>query len=63
MICKNADGCRVATTAGGDIGITSHMKTRANGEEYYLNLYSPQVQSFIFDNLKAIIAFHYEDKQ
>ncbi|WP_028515467.1 hypothetical protein [Ruminococcus flavefaciens] len=62
MICKNADRCRVATDVGEDIGITSKLKTRDNGEEYYLNLYSVQAQSFIFDNLRAIIDYHYANK-
>jgi hypothetical protein len=60
MICRNADGRRVATAEGGEIGISSKLKTRANGEEYYLNLYSIQAQSFIFDNLRAIINHHYD---
>ena len=60
MICRNADGRRVATAEGGEIGISSKLKTRANGEEYYLNLYSIQAQSFIFDNLRAIIDHHYD---
>ena len=60
MICRNADGQRVATAEGGEIGISSHLKTRANGEEYFLNLYSIQAQSFIFDNLRAIIDYHYD---
>ena len=57
---QNAEGRRVATSEGEDIGISSKLKTRANGEEYYLNLYSVQAQSFIFDNLRAIIDHHYE---
>ncbi|WP_298528212.1 hypothetical protein [uncultured Ruminococcus sp.] len=59
MMSKNVDGKRVATSAGGDIGITSHLKTSQRGTEYYLNLYSIQAQSFIFDNLQAIIDQHY----
>ncbi len=60
MLCRNAEGRRVATSEGEDIGISSKLKTRANGEEYYLNLYSVQAQSFIFDNLRAIIDHHYD---
>ena len=62
MICKNAEGRRVSTSAGGDIGISSHLKVSQRGTEYYLNLYSIQAQSFIFDNLRAIIEYHYENK-
>jgi hypothetical protein len=60
MMTKNADGNRVVTSAGEDIGITSHLKTSQRGTEYYLNLYSVQAQSFIFDNLRAIIDHHYD---
>ncbi|WP_028518843.1 hypothetical protein [Ruminococcus flavefaciens] len=60
MLCRNTDGQRIATAEGGEIGITSHLKTRADGEEYYLNLYSVQAQSFIYDNLRAIIDHHYD---
>ena len=59
MMIKNADGRRVVTSAGEEIGITSHLKTSLRGTEYYLNLYSVQAQSFIFDNLRAIIDHHY----
>lgn len=59
MLCRNAVGNRIATSDGEEMGITSRLKTRANGEEYYLNLYSVQAQTFIFDNLCAIINFHY----
>ena len=60
MICRNADGQRVATSEGGDIGITSHLKTSLRGDDYYLNLYSVQAQTFIYDNLRAIIDHHYD---
>lgn len=59
MMIKNADGRRVVTSAGEEIGITSHLKTSLRGTEYYLNLYSVQAQSLIFDNLRAIIDHHY----
>ncbi len=36
------------------------VKTSLRGIEYYLNLYSVQAQSFIFDNLRAIIDHHYD---
>ena len=60
IMTKNADGNRVVTSAGEEIGITSHLKTSLRGTEYYLNLYSVQAQSFIFDNLRAIIEHHYD---
>jgi hypothetical protein len=60
MMTKNADGNRVVTSGGEDIGITSHLKTSQRGTDYYLNLYSVQAQSFIFDNLRAIIDHHYD---
>lgn len=59
MLSRNADSQRFASSEGGDIGITSHLKTSQRGTEYYLNLYSVQAQSFIYDNLKAIIDLHY----
>lgn len=62
MICRNENGRRMATSAGKDLGITSHLQIRSQGEEYYLNLYSVQAQSFIYDNLNAIISYHYEGK-
>ena len=62
MICKNADGRRVATSEGENMGISTHLKTSSRGNEYYLNLYSIQVQSFIYDNLGAIFSYHYEGK-
>ena len=60
IMTKNADGNRVVTSSGEEIGITSHLKTSLRGTEYYLNLYSVQAQSFIFDNLRAIIEHHYD---
>lgn len=62
LICKNADGQRVATSDGENMGISTHLKTSSRGNEYYLNLYSIQVQFFIYDNLKTIISYHYEGK-
>lgn len=35
-------------------------KTSQKGYDYYLNLYSVQAQTFIFDNLRAIIDQHYD---
>ncbi|MBP5433574.1 hypothetical protein [Ruminococcus sp.] len=62
MLCRNADGQRIATSEGGDIGIKSHLKTSQKGDDYYLNLYSIQAQAFIYDNLRAIIDHHYSNK-
>lgn len=60
MLCRNSEGARVAASAGEEMGISSYLKNRASGEEYYLNLYSVQAQTFIYDNLRAIIEFHYD---
>lgn len=42
------------------MGISTHLKTSSHGDEYYLNLYSIQVQAFIYDNLGAIISYTVE---
>lgn len=60
MMTKNADGHRIATSEGENIGITSCLKTSKKGYDYYLNLYSVQAQTFIYDNLRAIIDHHYD---
>lgn len=60
---KSADNKRFPTQCGKEIGITSKLKRRSDGSEYYLNLYSEKAQRFIYDNLETIITFHYSKKQ
>ena len=52
------DGSKRATEAGKEFGIISE-KRQANymPKEYWVNLYTPDAQRFIIDNLDAIIAF------
>lgn len=59
LLMKNHAGSRVPTADGNDIGITSELHKSAWGEEYYTNCYSVQAQTFIYDNLEAILALRY----
>lgn len=55
----NTSSKRVSTDDGKSIGITSKLKNRFDGTEYYQNYYSEKAQEFIYDNIDSIIAFHY----
>lgn len=59
----NTSGKRVSTNDGKSIGITSQLKNRLDGTEYYQNYYSEKAQEFIYDNIDSIISFHYNSKQ
>ncbi len=52
------DGTKRATEDGAALGITSE-KRQANysPKEYWVNMYSPEAQRFIIDNINSIIAF------
>ncbi len=52
------DGTKRATEDGAALGITSE-KRQANysPKEYWVNMYSPEAQRFIIDNIDSIIAF------
>ena len=61
MITKDPQGRRCASAEGENIGITSHLRQKADGMEYILNLYSERAQTFIYDNLRTVIDHHYEE--
>lgn len=48
-----------ATEAGESIGIRTELRQSIQKGEYFVNLYSPDAQSFILDNVYAVIDFHY----
>lgn len=60
MLHRNASGDRIATTDGHNLGISSELRYSKNGEEYYTNYYSTEAQTFIFDNIDAILALRYD---
>lgn len=59
----NTSGKRTSTNGGKSIEITSQLKNRLDGTEYYQNYYSEKAQEFIYDNIDSIISFHYNSKQ
>ena len=50
---------KCATDAGVSIGIESQLRQSIQKGEYFVNMYSPEAQQFIFDNIYAVIEFHY----
>lgn len=50
---------KCATDAGVSIGIESQLRQSIQKGEYFVNVYSPEAQQFIFDNIYAVIEFHY----
>ena len=50
---------KCATEAGMSIGIESQLRQSIQKGEYFVNIYSPEAQQFIFDNIYAVIEFHY----
>lgn len=54
---EEIDGDKRATSDGNALGITSTPKVNDRGEAYLANSYTPDAQSFILDNIDAILAF------
>lgn len=54
---EETDGKKRATPEGNELGITSALRVKDNGEEYIANSYTPEAQGFILDNIDAILAF------
>lgn len=50
---------KCATEAGQSIGIESQLRQSIQKGEHFVNMYSPDAQQFIFDNIYAVIEFHY----
>ncbi len=50
---------RCASEAGESIGIISQLRQSIQKGEHFVNMYSPEAQQFIFDNIYAVIEFHY----
>ena len=55
-LCQSDLNSRISTEKGKQIGITTERRKSINGTEYYINLYSPQTQEFVFEHLNEIIA-------
>lgn len=51
------DGKKHATERGNEIGITTEMRYSQKIGNYYANIYSQTAQSFIYDNIDAILNF------
>ena len=51
---------RFATEKGKQLGISSEYRQRDNGDEYYINFYTEEAQSFVFSHLNDIIAYRNE---
>lgn len=51
------EGEKRATSDGNAVGITSTPRVNERGESYLANSYTPEAQSFILDNIDAILAF------
>ena len=48
---------KVPTEAGVEFGIVSETRTSMRRGDYTVNMYSPDAQQFIFDNIDAIVDF------
>lgn len=48
---------KVPTEAGVEFGIVSENRTNPRRGDYTVNMYSPDVHQFIFDNIDAIVDF------
>lgn len=48
---------KTATESGKEFGIITESRISMRGSEYPVNKYTPEAQSFIFDNLDSILAF------
>lgn len=49
----------IPTKIGNEIGITRELIKKDDGSAYFQIWYSEKAQMFIYDNIEAIIAFHY----
>ena len=58
MLIQTEKG-KCATEAGEAIGIVSQLRQSIQKGEHFVNLYSPDAQQFIFDNIYAVVDFHY----
>ncbi len=50
---------KCASETGQAIGIISELRQSIQKGEHFVNLYSPDAQQFIFDNIYAVIEYHY----
>lgn len=48
---------KTATESGKEFGIVTESRISMRGSEYPVNKYTPEAQSFIFDNLDSILDF------
>lgn len=58
MLTQTEKG-KCASETGEAIGIISELRQSIQKGEHFVNLYSPDAQQFIFDNIYAVIDFHY----
>ena len=58
MLMQTEKG-KCATEAGEAIGVESQLRQSIQKGERFVNLYSPEAQQFIFDNIYAVVDFHY----
>ena len=56
------DGDKIASLSGTELGISSSERTNERGS-YIANSYTPEAQSFILDNLDAVLAFAAEQEE
>lgn len=63
-LCRNAEGNRVSTKIGEQWGITSKFidPDGDNRRSYYINYYSSDVQTYIFEHLDEILDLRYSGK-
>ena len=59
-LCPSELKSRIATEKGKQLGISSEYRQRDNGDEYYINFYTEEAQSFVFSHLNDIIAYRNE---
>ena len=59
-LCPSELKSRIATEKGNQLGISSEYRKSDNGNEYYINFYTEEAQSFVFSHLNDIIAYRNE---
>lgn len=59
---KKVRGDKVPSEQGEELGISIESRTDMVGRVYQVNVYSPEAQAFILDNIDAIVVHHYGEE-
>jgi len=59
---QTSEGSKRPTEKGNQLGITTEPRYSVQHGNYIVNLFSESAQQFIFDNIDAIIAYHFQQR-